>query len=48
MVAASNDIDDLLPLVPSVLTALAAVRPGDAVEVLAFPGTNPLEDEATS
>ena len=32
MVAPSNDINDLLPLVPGVLTALTAVRPGDAVE----------------
>ena len=33
MVAPSNDINDLLPLVPGVLTALGSVRPGDAVEV---------------
>ena len=33
MVAPSNDINDLLPLVLGVLTALASVRPGDAVEV---------------
>ena len=37
MVAASNDIIDLLPLVPGVLAALAAVRPGDVVEVRASP-----------
>ena len=35
MVAASNDIDDLIPLVPGVLAALAVVQPGDAVEVRA-------------
>jgi PIN like domain len=33
MVAATNDIVDLLPLVPNVLTALANVQPGDAVEI---------------
>ena len=33
MVAASNDINDLLPLVPGVLAALAVVQPGDAIEV---------------
>lgn len=33
MVGLSNDIDDLLPLVPGVLAALSAVQPGDAVEV---------------
>ena len=35
MVAASNDIVDLLPLVPNVLAALATVQLGDAVEVQA-------------
>ena len=35
MVAASNDIADLVPLVPGVLAALTAVQPGDAVEVRA-------------
>ena len=35
MVAASNDIADLIPLVPDVLAALTAVQPGDAVEVRA-------------
>ena len=35
MVAASNDINDLLPLVPNVLTDLATARPCDAVEVRA-------------
>ena len=35
MVAASNDIDDLFPLVPGVLAALGSVQPGDAVEVRA-------------
>jgi predicted nuclease of predicted toxin-antitoxin system len=33
MIAISNDIDDLLPLVPSMLRALATVQPGDAMEV---------------
>ncbi len=33
MVAVTNDIVDLLPLAPDVLTALATIRPGDAVEV---------------
>ena len=37
MVAASNDIADLVPLVPDLLTALAVVQPGDAVEVRAGP-----------
>ena len=35
MVAASNDIADLIPLVPDVLAALTIVQPGDAVEVSA-------------
>jgi hypothetical protein len=33
MVSPSNDIADLLPLVPAVLAALTAVKPGDAIEV---------------
>ena len=33
LIAPSNDINDLLPLMPGVLTALASIRPGDAVEV---------------
>jgi hypothetical protein len=33
MASPSNDIADLLPLVPGVLAALATVKPGDAVEV---------------
>jgi hypothetical protein len=35
MVAASNDIADLIALVPGVLRALASVQPGDTVEVRA-------------
>lgn len=33
MIGVSNQLDDLLPLVPGVLAALTTVRPGDAVEV---------------
>ena len=33
MVGPSNDIADLLPLVPDVLAVLTAVKPGDAIEV---------------
>jgi hypothetical protein len=33
MTAKSNDLGDLLPLVPSVLIALATIQPGDVVEV---------------
>ena len=33
--AASNDIDDLLPLVPKVFTAMMSIRPGKVVEVRA-------------
>lgn len=33
MVAVSNDITDLLPLVPGVLAALGSIQPGDVVEV---------------
>jgi hypothetical protein len=33
MVAVSNDIVDLLPLVPGVLAALGSIQPGDVVEV---------------
>ena len=35
LVAASNRLADLVPLAPSVLTALAAVKPGDLVEITA-------------
>ena len=37
MVAASNDIADLLPLMPAVSVALVTIRPGDAVEVSPTP-----------
>jgi len=33
LVAATNRLADLLPLVPSALVALAAIKPGDAVEI---------------
>jgi hypothetical protein len=33
LVAASNDILDLIPLVPGALAALAGIQPGDMVEV---------------
>ena len=33
IVAASNDIADLLPMMPAVLSALSVIRPGDAIEV---------------
>src|SRR3954453_4970982 len=33
LVAATNRLADLLPLVPSALAALASVKPGDVVEV---------------
>ena len=33
MVAASNRLVDLIPVVPAAETALASVQPGDAVEV---------------
>ncbi len=33
MVAASNDIDDLRPLVPAVLKALDSLQPGEIVAV---------------
>ena len=33
MISPSNDIADLLPLVPGVLAALCVVMPGDAIEV---------------
>jgi hypothetical protein len=33
LVATSNRLADLLPLVPSTLTVLAAIQPGAAVEV---------------
>ena len=33
MIGVSSQLEDLLPLVPGVLAALAMVRPGDAVEV---------------
>src|SRR4051812_20463804 len=32
MVAKSNNINDLLPLVPGVLAALGSIKPGDAIE----------------
>jgi hypothetical protein len=35
MIGASNQLTDLVPLVPDVLAALSAVQPGDAVEVRA-------------
>ena len=31
--AASNQLSDLLPLVPGVLTALETIRPGEVIEV---------------
>ena len=34
--AASNDIDDLKPLVPQVLAALTSLQPGEAVAVSAL------------
>ncbi len=37
MVASSNDVVDLLPLVPSVLATLTTIQPGDAIEVLIMP-----------
>ena len=33
LVAPSNRLADLLPLVPSVLTALGTIQPGDLVEI---------------
>lgn len=33
LVAATNRLADLLPVVPSALTALGAIKPGDVVEV---------------
>lgn len=35
MIGASNQIDDLIPLVPDVLVALDTVKPGEVVEVRA-------------
>jgi hypothetical protein len=35
MVAASNRLADLVPVVPAVEAALASVRPGDAVQITA-------------
>jgi len=35
LVAASNRLPDLIPLVPAVEAALATVQPGDALEVTA-------------
>jgi hypothetical protein len=35
MIAVSNKLADLLPLVPDVLTALNTIQPGDVVEVRA-------------
>ena len=37
MVGLSNDIDDLMPLVPGVLATLATIQPGEVVEVLPSP-----------
>jgi len=33
LVAASNRLADLVPLIPSALAALAIVKPGDVVEI---------------
>jgi hypothetical protein len=33
LVAPSNRLADLLPLIPSVLTALGTIKPGDLVEI---------------
>ena len=33
LVAASNRLADLVPLMPTVLTSLGSIRPGDVVEV---------------
>jgi hypothetical protein len=33
LVAATNKLDDLLPLMPSVRSALATIKPGDYLEV---------------
>jgi len=33
LVASTNRLSDLLPLLPSVLTALATIQPGDLVEI---------------
>jgi hypothetical protein len=33
LVAATNRLADLLPLAPSALAALAAIKPGDVLEV---------------
>lgn len=38
MVSPSNQLADLAPLVPKVLTALSTIQPGDVVEVRALPG----------
>jgi hypothetical protein len=35
LVAASNRLADLVPLVPSALVALGSIQPGDVVEVTA-------------
>ena len=35
LVAASNRLADLLPLMPSALAALGSIKPGDAVEITA-------------
>jgi hypothetical protein len=35
LVAATNRLADLLPLVPSALAALTAIKPGDVVEITA-------------
>jgi hypothetical protein len=35
LVAASNRLSDLVPLMPSVQTALGSIKPGDVVEITA-------------
>ena len=35
MVAISNELDDLIPLIPEVLTTLTTIQPGDVVEITA-------------
>jgi hypothetical protein len=41
LVAASNDVDDLRPLVPATLEGLAAIQPGQVVRVTACHPTFP-------
>jgi hypothetical protein len=33
LVAASNRLSDLMPLVPSVLSSLGSLKPGDVIEI---------------